>query len=73
MTVNEIMDIVSDYGQELKDYGHTESSGSTFSLIRTAIEELHRKSDLKTLAAKGCGDCFPQDREWPKCVSKEST
>ena len=40
-----IMNIVSAYGQELKDYGHTESSENTFSLIRTAIEELHRDAE----------------------------
>lgn len=28
------------------------------------------KSELKTLAEKGCGDCFAQDCEWPDCSPK---
>ena len=84
-TVEQIMEIVSDYASEIADIASSESvfahigksryayRDKTLAELRTAIEELHRKSDLKTLAAKGCGDCFPQDCEWPKCVSKEST
>ena len=38
-----------------------------------AIEALRAalaKDDLKTLAQKGCGDCFLQDCVWPTCMSK---
>ena len=27
-------------------------------------------SELKTLAGKGCGDCYQQDCDWPKCSPK---
>ena len=27
-------------------------------------------SELKTLAEKGCGDCYQQDCDWPKCSPK---
>ena len=35
-----------------------------------AAQEANAKSDRMTLAAKGCGDCFPQDCEWPDCLKK---
>lgn len=44
-----------------------------FQRLRPAIEALRAefaKDDLKTLAQKGCGDCFPQDCVWPTCMSK---
>lgn len=28
---------------------------------------IEMESELKTLAQKGCGDCFAQDCEWPDC------
>ena len=33
-------------------------------------ERLVRESMLKTLAAKGCGNCYPQDCQWPDCSPK---
>lgn len=27
-------------------------------------------SEMKTLAEKGCGDCYQQDCDWPNCSPK---
>ncbi len=35
-----------------------------------AAQEANAKSDRKTMAQKGCGNCFPQDCEYPECLSK---
>ena len=34
------------------------------------IRKIMLASELKTLAVKGCGDCYPQDCNWPECSPK---
>ena len=36
-------------------------------MTKVTIDRALIESELKTLAAKGCGKCFAQDCDWPEC------
>lgn len=49
-----------------------DEDGQTINTLRAEIDDLKAQqvavpSELKSLAGKGCGNCYPQDCQWPEC------